>query len=238
MSEIANTGERILPEKESHLMVARHFSAYLFAKEYVQGKKVLEIGFGEGYGADFLAQFAAQVTGIDYSKEAVAFASGKYHKPNLKYLALVASDLSSLNEKFDVICSFQVIEHIPDDRKFLEDIKGLLSPQGVFICTTPNRLDASPGSVAPFNKFHLREYLLDEFRQLLMGSFDQVEIFGLKRGFVLNVFRRLKKSGVFNFLPSKVDPAKVFYSRISPDNFVINRVADSSALDFIGVCKI
>jgi SAM-dependent methyltransferase len=238
MTEIANTGERILPEKESALMIARHFSAYWFAKEYARGKKVLEIGSGEGYGTNFLAQFAAEVTGIDYNKEAVEFASNKYKRTNLKYISADAADLRLLKKKFDLICSFQVIEHIPDDKAFLKDTRELLSGEGVFICSTPNRLDASPGSTVPFNKFHLREYLLNDFRQLLSSSFSQVEILGLKRGPALKFFRRLKKSGIFNFLPSSLDPVKKFYSRVSPDNFLITKAADTGSLDFIGVCKI
>jgi len=43
MREIANTGERILLEKEIPLMIAHHFRAYKFAKAFVSGKDVLDI---------------------------------------------------------------------------------------------------------------------------------------------------------------------------------------------------
>jgi 2-polyprenyl-3-methyl-5-hydroxy-6-metoxy-1,4-benzoquinol methylase len=74
MTEIINTGERILLEKETPLMIARHFCAYKFAQAFILGKEVLDIGCGEGYGADFLADFAQEVLGIDYDKVVINYA--------------------------------------------------------------------------------------------------------------------------------------------------------------------
>ena len=234
---VANTGERILLEKETPLMIARHFCAYRFAKDYAEKKKVLDIGCGEGYGTHFLAGFAGDATGIDYSQEVIRYAQIKYIRNNLRFRVLDIRSLASLTERFNLICSFQVIEHLADPDAFLSSIKGLLAEGGVFICSTPNRLDASPHSKTPHNKFHIKEYLFPEFRQLLEKHFSIKEMRGLKRGTGLNFYRRLKKIGLFNFLPDHADPVKRFYSRIDDRHFVVREKGLESALDFYAVCR-
>ena len=234
---IANTGERILLEKETPLMIARHLKAYRFTKDFVSGKTVLDIGCGEGYGSYFLADLAEEVTGVDYDKEVIEFAKSKYQKDNLHFIAQNAERLDSIKGGFGVICSFQCIEHILDVDSFLKNINNLLAGKGIFICSTPNKKDATPKGGAPFNKFHIKEYLLDEFRQLLSGYFNNVEIVGVKRGKKLNFYRALKKMGIFNFLPQQLDPVKNFYSGIDCDNFVITGIDLENALDFIAICR-
>ncbi|MFA5356536.1 MAG: class I SAM-dependent methyltransferase [Candidatus Omnitrophota bacterium] len=237
MPQVLNTGERILPEKESPLMTARHLCAYEFAGRFVKGKAVLDIGCGEGYGSHYLAGSAKNVTGIDYSKEAIEHAKNKYPLDNLAFYSVNIKELDSIKDKFDIICSFQVIEHLEDPGGFLGNVKGLLSPGGVFICSTPNRLDASPNSDKPANRFHVKEYLFDEFMLLLGEYFDSVEPLGLKRGRRLNLNRRLKKIGLFNFLPDCINPVKRFYSGIGCGNFIYIKNNLDTALDFIVVCR-
>jgi len=237
MSDIVNTGERILLEKESALMIARHLSAYKFAQCYCRGKKVLDVGCGEGYGSNYLAESASSVLGLDYNQDVINYARQKYKRNNLEFRVQRIEELGSLGEKFDCICSFQVIEHIKDAGAFLDNIKRLLGPGGIFICSTPNRLDASPNSSKPHNKFHVREYLYLEFDALLEKYFGSRKIFGLKRGRKLNFYRRLKKIGICNFLPVSLDPVKKFYSCINTANFVLVEREIESALDFIAVSR-
>lgn len=237
MADIVNTGERILLEKESALMIARHFYAYKLARKYCSGKRVLDAGCGEGYGSNYLAEFASSVLGLDYNQDVINYARQKYKRNNLEFRVQRIEELGSLGEKFDCICSFQVIEHIKDAGAFLNNIKRLLSPGGIFICSTPNRLDASPKSLTPFNKFHVREYLYQEFDALLQGYFNSRKIFGLKRGRKLNFYRRLKKIGICNFLPGDLNPVKKFYNCISTDNFVLAEKNVQDALDFIAVSR-
>ncbi len=237
MAHIIDTGERILLEKESPLMIARHFCAYKFAKDFVLGKTVLDIGCGEGYGSYYLAGFAKEVAGLDYDKAIIDYAKDKYQRSNLIFNSIDIKNLNSLNNKFDIICTFQVIEHFQDPRRFLEDVKLLLNPAGTYICSTPNKLDASPNSDTPLNKFHVKEYFLEEFKNLLKPYFKEVNMFGLKRGAGLKLYRRLKKIGIFNFLPGHLNPVKRFYKEIDCDSFILEKNNLDTALDFIAVCS-
>ena len=121
MTEILNTGERILLEKETPLMIARHFRAYQFASDYCSGKFVLDIGSGDGYGSHYLCGVAKSVTGLDYSVETVQYARAKYLKANLAYRQLDVKNLYTISDKFEVICCFQVIEHLADTESFLKN---------------------------------------------------------------------------------------------------------------------
>jgi 2-polyprenyl-3-methyl-5-hydroxy-6-metoxy-1,4-benzoquinol methylase len=237
MKEIDNTGERILLEKETPLMISRHLCAYKFAKSFVNGKEVLDIGCGEGYGSDFLAGYAKSVLGIDYDNAVIDYAKNKYHKPGLEFSVLDIKNLASLSRKFDLICSFQNIEHIQDTGKLLKDILALLNDHGVFICSTCNIKDASPDSKVPFNRFHVKEYLVSEFKELLEGHFSSVEISGLSRSIALKFNRRLKKIGLFNFLPAKLDPVKIFFAKANCSYFSWTKNNLDSCLDFIAVCS-
>lgn len=235
--DIINTGERILPEKETPLMIARHFCAYRLAKEHVGAKALLDIGCGEGYGVYYLANFAKEAIGIDYDNSIINYAKDKYKKENLAFYKIDINDLDSLKAKFDIICAFQFIEHVRDTKKFLDDIRNLLNPQGAFICSTPNRLDASPHSDKPSHKFHVKEYLFHEFKELLAGYFTKIDMLGLKRGRRLNFYRRLKKIGLFNFLPQNINPVKRFYAHIDCADFVFVKKNIEKGLDFIAISK-
>jgi len=223
-------------EKETPLMIARHFCAYKYAGDFVKGKDVLDIGCGEGYGSDFLAGTAQRVLGIDYDQAVINYAKGKYHKPGLEFSVLDIKNLAGLGRKFDVICSFQNIEHIQDTGKLLRNIVDLLNEQGVFICSTCNMKDASPGSQKPFNKFHVKEYLAVEFKDLLRGCFNRVEISGLKRSMFLKLNRRLKKIGLFNALPDKLNPVKRYFAKANCRYFFWTKKGLDNCLDFIAVC--
>jgi len=227
MTEISNTGERILLEKETPLMIARHLRAYQYALDYCSGKFVLDIGSGDGYGSHYLSGVAKSVTGLDYSAEAVQYARSKYPKANLTYRQLDVKDLHTISDKFEAICCFQVIEHLADTGAFLKNIRALLTANGVFIVSTCNIKDSSPGQTLPANKFHVKEYTYQEFEDLLKKYFGSVSMVGVKRSFRLRALRRLKKIGIL----------KQLYINAGPESFKIARDNLEDSLDFIAVCK-
>lgn len=78
------TGERYLPEVVGDIRL-EHLHRYLLARELVQGKDILDIACGEGYGSRLLAEVAKSVIGMDISQEAVAHARTCYLADNLHF---------------------------------------------------------------------------------------------------------------------------------------------------------
>lgn len=152
----------------------RLLKPYILAQSYLTGKEnVLEVGCGEGRGIDFLLPLAERFTAIDKLKETIARLQVKY--PAGKFIAMSFPPFAGLpDDAFDIVISFQVIEHIKDDRFFLKEIHRVLKPGGVALLTTPNRRMSLTR-----NPWHVREYLANELQQLVQTVFAQVDVKGI-----------------------------------------------------------
>src|SRR5437870_1088805 len=113
------TGERLSEvDGEFGVDLERHLAAYRFARARAAGRTVLDAGCGEGYGAALLAEVAARVVGADRT-EAIALAAARHREPRLELRAIDLERLDDLDGRFDLVVSFQVIEHLPDPVGFL-----------------------------------------------------------------------------------------------------------------------
>ena len=172
------TGERYIPEAMSAEISTEHWHRYLLAADYAKNKKVLDIASGEGYGSDFLAKNAITVLGIDIDEEAVLHAKTKYKKTNLTFQQGSCTDFKT-KEKFDLITSFETIEHISydDQKKFLKEIRNHLNPGGICIISTPNKTTYSEKNNS-HNPFHIHEFSTEEFKKFLFEYFPSVMLAG------------------------------------------------------------
>src|ERR1035437_5222087 len=124
-----NTGERHIINSEfqneadyyNHLM---HIATYNYALKHVKGKRVLDYGCGSGYGSHILSSLADNVIAVYISFEAVDFAKMNYASCNLNFKH--PAELS--NERFDIITSFQVIEHASNENEYIKKLSDLLNP--------------------------------------------------------------------------------------------------------------
>ncbi len=172
--EAGFTGERLPGQGDEFAVdLERHLAAYRLARTYARAKRVLDAGCGEGYGAALLAEEASQVVGVDRA-EAVTTARGRYARPNLRFEALDLTRLDRLGERFDVVVSFQVIEHLPEPGAYLAALRQRVAPGGVLIVTTPNRL-MSVGE----NPYHLREWTAAELLALAAPILPGVQMLGV-----------------------------------------------------------
>lgn len=146
---------------------------YVFAKQHVKDKRVLDIACGTGYGSNFLhGRGAASVVGVDLSAEATRYASGRYKKLGLEFLVADAQEMPFRSSSFDAVVTMETIEHLHNHKRFLQECHRVLSPGGTFVCSTPNGELSSP------NPYHLKEFPPNELRQLLATHFDQVVLLG------------------------------------------------------------
>jgi 2-polyprenyl-3-methyl-5-hydroxy-6-metoxy-1,4-benzoquinol methylase len=168
------TGERLSGvDEEFAVDMARHVAAYRWAMTQAAGKTVLDVGCGEGYGTMMLAGVAAAVVGLDRA-EAVAAASARYRGPNLAYRSTDLGRLPTIEERFELVVSFQVIEHVPDPADFLAGLRHCTAVGGRILVTTPNRLM----SVSE-NPYHLREWTAEELLALARPVLPTVRMLGV-----------------------------------------------------------
>lgn len=172
--------ERLLPEQVKsemdYLIFLRHVFVYEWVKEKLSGR-VLEIGFGDGYGTDYLRKEGIDIVAVDVDEESVMRACEKY--PETKFFHYDGILLPYPDKSFDCIISFQVIEHIQDDSAFLKEIYRVMKPGGVAYITTPNRKYRLKDDAKPWNPFHIREYSGSQLNSIASTIFDQVSISGV-----------------------------------------------------------
>lgn len=180
MKKISKTRERLTGEDReiSSALFNRHMAAYLFCLKYVKNNKVLELGCSDGYGSSVLAGKAKSVTAADIDKGSIAEARSKYRVKGLSFVHKNALSIVYKN-KFDVVISFQVIEHMADVDLYLTNINKALKKDGIFIVSTPNRVLRLYNGQKPWNKFHIKEYERHELKDILKKHFSKVEILGV-----------------------------------------------------------
>jgi len=156
----------------SSLIYDEHLVRYELAKSYSQGKVVLDVACGSGYGSYLLADKAEKVWAIDINQEALALAEKKYQHPKIKFLADDVEILSKVGDKMiDLAVSFETIEHLKNPDNYLEQLKRVLKTDGLALISTPNRQ-----VFGQKNPWHLREYTKEDFSQILAKYFKNVVI--------------------------------------------------------------
>jgi SAM-dependent methyltransferase len=180
-------GERVIEEHyrdspERYLIYLFHIVTYRFALNWLKDRDVLDYGCGSGYGTHFVAPHCRHITGVDISADAVAYATERYHQPNLKYRQIARAEVAPLpfdDASFDSVVSFQVIEHIADPRAYLSEIHRVLKPGGYFICATPDRSTRLLPGQKPWNVWHIREYDRAGLHRELHAFFPDLALSGM-----------------------------------------------------------
>lgn len=173
---VVYSGERVTSEPMLTVTMEQGAAAYRFVSELARGKTVLDVACGEGYGPYILAQSARAVLAVDRDKQTVTNAKNRYR---VEHLSFLCSDIFVIPKKlhgqtFDVVCSFQFLEHLEGQRAFLQLLRSFVRPGGIIAVSTPNR------RVFPtFNPYHVREVDAAELRALFTEEFPTTRVFGI-----------------------------------------------------------
>ena len=208
------TGERLPGGDEDFAVdLERHLAPYRWLRARAAGRSVLDAGCGEGYGAALVAEVAAKVVAVD-RPEAVTVAAARHRGPRLEYRALDLLRLDEVGERFDVVASFQVIEHLPEPADFLAALGRRVAAGGMLIVTTPNRL-----MTVSENPYHLREWTAPELRALARPVLPGVRVLGVHVSERVLAYERARGAQVRRLL--RWDPLGL--RRLAPD-VVVRRV--------------
>lgn len=207
--EVVFSGERMVPERVDHGNLVYHLRRYTFAKQFVAGKRVLDAGCGIGYGSQMLASVAASVVAVDYCPDAVLYARENHPASNLRHVAGDVTRLGFRDHSFDVVVSLEVFEHILEYRAYLDEVRRLLVPGGMFVMSTPNGSvdQVHMESIGFTYEYHVNLVGLKVLRDLLAERYDQVTVYGLRRkGNAL--YTALRALDVFNLRLRLVSPKR------------------------------
>ena len=203
MNERGGYPERIIPDETPQGIVALHLKRYDFSATYVEGKRVLDVACGVGYGSAHIAKFAAEVVGVDLDEEAITYARQRYGgPPNFSFMRGDATKFDFAGASFDVVCSFETIEHIPGVEAYLREVRRVLAPGGTYLVSTPA---ARQTTDHPKNPHHVQEWSPADFEKLLRRHFSTVELFSQVRR-QTRLANVIKKLDVFKLRARLVPP--------------------------------
>ncbi|MDX3934241.1 glycosyltransferase [Stenotrophomonas sp.] len=171
------TGERFVPT-EHGVIRQEHLHRYAWCLPLVEGKDVLDVASGEGYGSAMLASKARSVRGVDISHDAVNHAAERYASlDNLQYLQGSAAAIPLADYSVDVVVSFETIEHLLEQDEMMAEIRRVLRPDGILVMSSPNK-EVYSDQAGYHNDYHVKELYLNEFQALLEKYFPAVELSG------------------------------------------------------------
>ena len=266
------SGERIIPEQiksqDEYFIYLKEIFVYEWCRGVIPANSnCLDLGCGDGYGTGLMASYVKKIIGIDVDRDLIAKANEKYGSDNRSFLEYDGKKLPFDDDTFEAVVSFQVIEHVKDDRSFVSEARRVLKKNGVFILATPNKILRLPGTMPPWNIYHVREYSRLELETLLRGEFNDVQILGtvaadevmqleqarVKRAVViarcdfLNLRRLLPLSAaslIVKFLHFVLPTRKVgkfqdeSLKRFNErDLYKIEKVTSTEPLDIVAVCR-
>ena len=183
------TSEKITSDNPIH---QRLFRAYVESVPFIRGD-VLELGCGEGRGIDLINQKAKTFTAVDKIDSVITKLKEKY--PMNKYIKSSFPPLSIFDDNsFDTIISFQVIEHIKNDKLFVKEIYRLLKKGGNALITTPNIL-----MTLTRNPWHIREYTSKSLESIISDSFSDFKIKGIAGNEKVKTYYNANKNSVQKF---------------------------------------
>ena len=241
--------ERILPGDYHTKKYYSHLARYDFAKDYCNGKIVGDIACGSGYGSNHLLKEgkAKEVYGVDVCPRTIEAAKKTFNN-EIVFSCENATVLSFEDNFFDVIVSFETIEHIEDYEAHLEEIKRILKPGGIYIVSTPNKKFSSPFRYKPKNIYHVIEWKIDEFRDIINNHFDTHESYSqhIMEKPNLRVFKMFIQQNIFTGWTIKLLLFfKNYFYKDKPihvlekgmDEFEVKRGLDNDSLFMVYVCK-
>ncbi len=152
------------------------------SKTAFSGKSILDYGCGTGLALQWLRLHtdAEKLVGVDISEGAIKYAKARY--PGIDFRVLnIEQPSPDLYSEFDLVLSFEVLEHLLEPNAALRQAAYYLRANGVLVISTPNRTVFSAGmEPSPINATHIHEMDIEEFEAILQRHFTEVSVWGMR----------------------------------------------------------
>lgn len=211
--------------QEKDVIVATFKKRLEQIENYLKSGKLLDVGCAYGFFLELANKNGWQAQGLEISEAAYRYAKNSLKLPVLNK---TLEDAKFKSESFDAVTLFDVIEHLPDPKATVKEVRRILKPNGLIVITTPDigslaakilgsnweEVKRAREHIYFFSKSTLKMLLeLDNFEVLRTesaGRYFSVES-AIKRGKIYNkkIFGTLEKISNFLNLKDKriyVDP--------------------------------
>jgi 2-polyprenyl-3-methyl-5-hydroxy-6-metoxy-1,4-benzoquinol methylase len=162
------------PRKMNAFVKARYQKCIQLLRDKIgsfEGKRVVDLGCGDGVLTYELFKNGAESYGVDLSDEAIKYAKQKHSSlgSNAQFFVESCTDTHFDDGFFDAVISSDVIEHLSNPGELLSEIQRLLKPNGLAVISTPIRFTEHP-----LDTLHTVEWFKDEFKVLIKNTFSHV----------------------------------------------------------------
>jgi 2-polyprenyl-3-methyl-5-hydroxy-6-metoxy-1,4-benzoquinol methylase len=193
-------------------------------RSIITNKSILDFGCGNGGFLRRINQVAALAVGVEPERRLQT----SFQKEQLN----VYSNINEVNQSFDIITLFHVLEHIPDPEKLLKQLVNKLNAAGSIIIEVPNADDAllTLYQSSPFSHFTYWSCHLFLFNR------NTLALLAKKAGLKTNYIKQLQRYPLSNHLH--------WLAKSAPDGHILWSFLDSQELhgayekqlSSIGVC--
>ncbi len=216
------TGERFTPECEREIWY-EHVHRYAFAAQWCRGAQVLDAACGEGYGSSLLAKAAESVIGVDIDAKAVRHAGQRYaSQKNLEFRTADCTQLPFENGRFDIIISFETLEHLSSQEALMSEFRRVLKPGGFLMLSSPDKSEYSDKRGFQ-NEYHVKELDRKQLENLISREFPACRLLGQKLMF---------HSAIWNL----GEISKISLQTSSPGGEILNGKLIHPPMYFIALC--
>lgn len=165
---------------EEYVLHLIHLKAYEHASTICNGRNVLDWGCNNGYGLPVLAKTARRIGGVDSNPLCVQKARLLHPEYANDIWLYDGQHVPVPDQDWDVVVSFQVIEHVKEVDLYLEAILSVMKDSGTALFTSPNREIRLDQGMKPWNEFHVTEFSAVDLAMVLRKHFRHVQVYGMQ----------------------------------------------------------
>jgi SAM-dependent methyltransferase len=232
VSKLEFTGERFVPGTPGEIWI-EHWHRYHFAARWAAGQRVLDVACGEGYGSALLARHAKDVVGVDVSPAAIEHATREYADVrNVRFVNASCTELPLADASVDLVVSFETIEHITGQERFMDEVARVLAPGGMLLLSSPDKREYTDrrGFV---NEFHVKELYREELAALVGRHFPAMSWYGQKATFYSLIAPEAPGATVRITEVDEQDPSHAGERLSNPMYFIVAAARDAAALSAV-----